>query len=171
MEERWIRHERPTMRSSLRPSLLARRGERGKTFTVFTDSTAAVERVTSDAPGLGQEIEIGVIDLAQRLVDQGNRVTVRWTPAHRGVEGNKQADQRARQTAALPLPRGTTRRYSLPSSDAGQRSEPPVDVGKRLSVGTPAERPLDYRRRLPGQASGPSWVGLAREWLRGFSSY
>jgi hypothetical protein len=38
-----------------------------------------MERVTSDAPGPGQEIAIQVIDLTQRLVDQGNSVTVRWT--------------------------------------------------------------------------------------------
>lgn len=31
--------------------LLARRGNSGRAFTVFTDSRAAMERVTSDAPG------------------------------------------------------------------------------------------------------------------------
>lgn len=55
----------------------------GKTFTTFTDSRAAMERVTSDDPGPGQDMAIQTIDLAYRLVDQGNSVTVRWT-AHRG---------------------------------------------------------------------------------------
>ena len=38
--------------------LLARRGERGRRYTIFTDSRAAMTRVTSDAPGTGQEIAI-----------------------------------------------------------------------------------------------------------------
>ena len=66
--------------------LLTCRGDRGRKFTVFTDFRVAMVRVTSGAPGPGQEIAIQVIDLAQRLVDQGNSVTVRWTPAPRGVE-------------------------------------------------------------------------------------
>ena len=73
--------------------LLSRRGERGQDFTLSTDSQAAMRRMASDAPGPGQEMAIGVIGLAQRLVDQGNTITLRWAPAHRGVERNEQADQ------------------------------------------------------------------------------
>ena len=93
--------------------LLSRRGGRGQDFTPFTDSKAAMKRIMSDAPRLGQEIGIGAIGLAQRLIDQGNTVTHRWTPAHRGVEGNEQADQRAREAAAIPPPRNAVRRYIL----------------------------------------------------------
>ena len=94
--------------------LLLRRGEEsGRNYTVFTDSTAAMARLISDAPRPGQEIAIGIIDLAQAVVDQGNTITVRWTPAQRGVEGDEQADQRAEEAAALPLPRRATRHYSL----------------------------------------------------------
>lgn len=93
----------------------AERGERGKDYTVFTDSVATMTRVISDAPGPGQDLAIRIIDLAQEIVSRGNTVIVRRTPAHRGVEENEQADQRAREAAALPLPRNTTRYYSLAS--------------------------------------------------------
>ena len=54
-----------------------------------------------------------IIRFAQRIVEQGNFITIRWTLAHRGVEGNEQADQRAKEAAALPPLRTTTRHHSL----------------------------------------------------------
>ena len=85
----------------------------GRTCTIFTDSTAAITRAVSDAPGPGQEMAIQIIELAQRIVDQGNSIAIRWTPAHRGVEGNERADQTAKEMATLPPLRSTTRHYSL----------------------------------------------------------
>ena len=83
---------------------------------MFTHSTAAMARLTNDAPGPGQEIARRIIELAQRVIDWGNTVTtIRWTPAHKGVEANEQDDQRAMEPAALPLSRTTTRHYSLVS--------------------------------------------------------
>ena len=70
-------------------------------------------RIVGDAPGPGQEMAIRIIELAQRVVDQGNSITVRWTPAHRGVEGNEMADQAAKDAASLPPLRATRRRVSL----------------------------------------------------------
>ena len=61
--------------------------------------------MVSDALGLGQEMAIQIIELAQRVVDQGNSITIRWTPAHKGVEGNERAYQAAREAASLPPPR------------------------------------------------------------------
>ena len=63
----------------------ARRGG-GQDFALFTDSQAAMGRMAGDAPGPGQEIAVGAISLAQRLRAQGNTITLRWAPAHRGVE-------------------------------------------------------------------------------------
>ena len=80
---------------------------------VFTDSTAAMARVVNDAPGPGQEIALRIISPAQEIFDHGNTITIRWAPAHRGVVGDEQADMRAREAAALPLPRNTIRHYSL----------------------------------------------------------
>ena len=49
----------------------------------------------------------------QDIVSQGNSVTVRWTPAHREVEGNGRADQVARDAASLPPLGDSRRRFSL----------------------------------------------------------
>ena len=69
--------------------------ETGRSYAIFTDSTAAMARATSDAPGPGQGTAIRIIELAQRIVDQGSSITIRWAPAHGGVEGNGRADQKA----------------------------------------------------------------------------
>ena len=72
-----------------------------------------MSRSMSDAPGPGQAMAVRIIEIAERLVAQGNSISIRWTPAHRGVEGNKQADRRAKETVALPPLRTTARYYSL----------------------------------------------------------
>ena len=71
-------------------------------YTLFTDSQAAMRRITGDAPGPEQEVAVQVVEVAQRMVARGCSVTIRWTPAHRGVEGNEQAGRRAGDTVALP---------------------------------------------------------------------
>ena len=86
------------------------RGEVGHTHTIFTESTAAMRQIVKDAPGAGQEM---AIELARRIIDQGNSITVRWTPAHRGVEGNERADRAAKDVASLPPLRATRRHFSL----------------------------------------------------------
>ena len=54
---------RPTMPSSQQSPTSPRREERGKDYTVFTDSVATMTRVISDAPGPGQDLAIRIIDL------------------------------------------------------------------------------------------------------------
>ena len=70
-------------------------------------------RIAGDAPGPGQEMAIRIIELAQRIIDQGNSITIKWTPAHRGVEGNERADRAAKDAASLPPLRATRRHFSL----------------------------------------------------------
>jgi hypothetical protein len=53
-------------------------------------------------------------------------------PAPRGVEGNEQADQRAREAATLPLPRNTTRWYSLAFLRRRATERPPIDGEKEI---------------------------------------
>ena len=89
------------------------RDDRGRNYTIFTDSVAAMKRARGDAPGPGQEMAVRAIEIAERLVRQGNTVTIRWTPAHKGVEGNERADQVAKEAATFPPLRGTRGRFSL----------------------------------------------------------
>ena len=89
------------------------RGQSGRDYTIFTDSVAAMRRMTGDAPGPGQEIAIRAIEIADLLTEKGNTIAVRWTPAHVGVEGNGRADSAAKDAATLPPLGGTRGRFSL----------------------------------------------------------
>ena len=89
------------------------RAERGRAYTIFTDSTTAMRRITGDAPGPGQEMATRAIEIAERVVGQGNSITVRWTPAHKEVEGNERADRAAKDAAEFPPLRTTRDRFSL----------------------------------------------------------
>ena len=89
------------------------RDQRGHDYTIFTDSVAAMRRVRGVAPGPGQDMAIRAIEITERLVRKGNTVTIRWTPAHAGVEGNERADLAAKDAATLPQMRETQGRFSL----------------------------------------------------------
>ena len=84
-----------------------------------------MRRIVRDAHGLGQKMAVRIIELAQRVIDQGNSITVRWTLAHRGVERNERADRAAKDAASLPPsgPRVGTSAYS--SLRGGPLSGPP----------------------------------------------
>ena len=49
--------------------------------------------------GPAQSLARAAVDLSYELGSRGNSVTVRWTPAHQGVEGNERADAWARRAA------------------------------------------------------------------------
>ena len=66
-----------------------------------------------DAPGPGQDLAVRAIEVAERLVQKGNTITIRWKSAHVGVEGNERADLAAKSAATLPSLRGTQGRLSL----------------------------------------------------------
>ena len=75
------------------------RNERGKRYTVFSDSQAALSRIQCDRTGPGQTLAILAIETANTIIDRDNSITFRWTPAHAGVEGNERADGTARRAA------------------------------------------------------------------------
>ena len=56
---------------------------------------------------------IRAIEIADRITRRGNTITVKWTPAHAGVEGSERADRAAKSAATLPPLRGTRGRHSL----------------------------------------------------------
>ena len=68
---------------------LEQRSERNREYTIFVDSTSAITRVRDDARGPGQRFGVAAIEVETRLAAAGNRVTIRWVPAHAGAEGNE----------------------------------------------------------------------------------
>ena len=72
------------------------RGERDQRYTIFADSTPAIDRVATDRLGSGQRFAVEATEACDRLTSRGNLVTIRWTPAHQGVDGNETADLYAR---------------------------------------------------------------------------
>ena len=79
--------------------LLNERGEFGIDYTVFSDSQVAVARIQHTDCGPVQALARATVDFSYEFRGRGNNVTVRWTPAHQGVEGNEQADTRAKRAA------------------------------------------------------------------------
>ena len=75
------------------------RREQNRRYTTFSASAAALDRAASDRLGPGQRHAAAAIDLCDRLMSRGNSVTIRWTPAHLGVEGNEMADPWAKGVA------------------------------------------------------------------------
>ena len=76
------------------------REEPDQHYTVFSDSQAAITRITHDECGLAQALARAVIAQASEIHSRGNTITIRWTPSHTGVEGNDQADIAAKSAAA-----------------------------------------------------------------------
>ena len=72
------------------------REESGRRYTIFSNSAAVIDRITTDRLGPGQRLAMEAIEVCTRLLGRENAVAVRWTPAHLGVESNKLSDLYAR---------------------------------------------------------------------------
>ena len=75
--------------------LFRERDESGQSYTIFSDSRAAISRIQHDRCGPVQALAKAVLATVDELHERGNSLTVRWAPAHVGIEGNKQADEAA----------------------------------------------------------------------------
>jgi len=73
---------------------------RGQKITIFADAQAALQRITSDAPGPGQRYALAIAQQAHDLWEQ-RRVSVqfRWVPSHAGTAGNEKTDEWAKMAA------------------------------------------------------------------------
>ena len=67
--------------------------------TVFTDSQATLKRIQSDEPGPGQVLALWTMNWVDALARKNIQVEYRWVPAHKGIEGNEEADQQATKAA------------------------------------------------------------------------
>ena len=77
--------------------LLNARGECGRSYTIFSDSQAAVARAQRTDCGPDQALASAVVSFSCEIRSRGNDINIRWTPAHQGVDGNEQADAWARR--------------------------------------------------------------------------
>ena len=73
--------------------------EENRQYSVFSDSTVAIDRTATGGQGPGQATATKVIEVGQRLMHRGNMITVRCTPVHRGAECNEVADDWAKEAA------------------------------------------------------------------------
>jgi len=67
--------------------------------TIFTDSQATLRRIQSDEPGPGQVLALQTMNWESELTDKNIQVEYRWVPAHKGIEGNEEADLQATKAA------------------------------------------------------------------------
>ena len=64
--------------------------------TVYSDSAAAISRAQTDRAGPEQAFVRAIIEITEKLGACGGTFALRWTPAHKGVEGNEVADDFAK---------------------------------------------------------------------------
>ena len=99
---------------------LDQRQESGHRYTVFADSTSAIDRVRSDALGPGQRFAVAAIEDYSRILARDNDVIIQWVPAHSGASGNEMADEYAKSAATgdapvEEIPEGTVTRRPSPT--------------------------------------------------------
>jgi len=85
--------------------------------TVFTDSQATLGRIQSDEPGPGQVLALWTMNWGDALARKNIQVEYQWVPAHKGIEGNEEADQQATKVAYKHCGSYTETQYPLPSLD------------------------------------------------------
>jgi ribonuclease HI len=67
--------------------------------TIFTDSQATLQRIQLDEPGPGQALALRTMNWESELIKKNIRVEYWWVHAHKGVEGNEEADLQATKAA------------------------------------------------------------------------
>ena len=98
------------------PPKFWRRGEEGQDYTIWTDSSAALNRAALDVMGQGQRFTVTLIEVHNWLASRGNILTLRCIPGHTGVGGNEVADEWAGESAKSvgdTLPRAYLRETSI----------------------------------------------------------
>ena len=91
--------------------VIDQRQETGRNYTIFVDSTSAIERIRTDYLGPGQQFAIAAIEVCIRIMSRQNKVTICWVPAHHAIQGNETADTMAKIAAE-----GTHLEYNVPDN-------------------------------------------------------
>ena len=120
------------------------RKEKGRRYTIFADSTAAVGRARTDATGPGQFLARAAIEVCSRLAGRDNEVTIFLVQAHVGIPGNGEADRLAEEAAggrSEMVPDTYRREASLPhlSQVAAERRPEPRRSGWHRMSGQSAD--------------------------------
>ena len=84
---------------ALKIAVKEKKRESFTTLTIFSDSETAIKRIQNDELGPGQAIAKEIIQLAQKFINEGISVFIRWVPGHMNIEGNEKADYSAKKAA------------------------------------------------------------------------
>lgn len=72
-----------------------------RVINIFTDSRAALQRITKGVSSeVGQWLVRRIVERTENIRRASGQVTLRWVPAHSGIEGNQRADEAARSAAS-----------------------------------------------------------------------
>jgi ribonuclease HI len=88
--------------------------EGARRVMIFMDSQSTLQRIQSDQPGPGQVLALRTMRWESELLRKNIRVEYRWVPAHKGMEGNQQADQQAIKSAYTHREQYTETQNPLP---------------------------------------------------------
>ena len=119
---------------------LDERGDDGRSYTIFSDSSAAIDRIGSDRMSPGQRWAVAARGVCGRIINRGSEVTARWTLARQGVEGNDHADTWAMAAAES--------RFYLSDQNRAYLQEVSLSHGKNSDRGrAPGHGGLDLEAR------------------------
>ena len=79
--------------------ILEERREEGQDYTIWTDSSAALNRAALVVMCQGQRFSVALIEVHNWLASRGNILALRCIPGHTGVGGNEVADEWAGESA------------------------------------------------------------------------
>ncbi|KAA8914391.1 hypothetical protein FN846DRAFT_902106 [Sphaerosporella brunnea] len=114
---------------------------------VFVDAQAALQRPQDCGPGPGQWIVPTIAGAESAILDAGWTVEFRWTPGHKDVLGNEQADRLAQGAASRQSP-----------------SEPP-EITDTTSLAYVA-RASYYKRPKGSKTAFNTWKAVAARFIQ-----
>ena len=129
-------------------------------YTVFVDSTAAMDRVRGDALSPSQRFAVAAIEVYSRLRTQDNEVTVRRVSAYSWASGNEVADEYAKAASI-----GSAPGEEIPEGYCEETPSPMTRVATETRSRETAEWIAEHMR-AGRRYRHPSGRGLRRTQLR-----